>query len=264
MKKWALLMSPEGDANAGAAPTTESKAAQQPPTPANPPQAETEGDQFDDLGYKVTKPEATKDTETKGDKKPEQTETPPQSEEIKDPVSGYDKAPEPVKEETPPAAEPVKEETAPTVEVNVDGLPESVATALKKTVTDMKLSKEAAEALVSIKKKEIENLNSLQKAMEKEAADTKLKWYNELKSDPVFGGDKYAFNVNRVEKVLNEFMPDTKKVLTERKSMLPPYVMRGLAKIADHLYGTESLVQGGAKEPSPDDKKVDDVLSFYT
>ena len=40
-------------------------------------------------------------------------------------------------------------------------------------------------------------------------------------TDPEFGGENFDKNVDRVEKVLEKYMPNMKKVLTERGSMLP-------------------------------------------
>ena len=131
------------------------------------------------------------------------------------------------------------------------------------------LPKEAAQALVNLRKSEFDaNLAQAEEAKKAQARaieKVKASWDKELRTDATFGGDKFAHNVAQVEKVLADFMPSTKKTLTERGSMLPPYVMRDLAKLAEKLYAAEKLVQGEAAvgEAVVEDKQ-DDHLSFYT
>ncbi len=74
-------------------------------------------------------------------------------------------------------------------------------------------------------------------------------WKKELLDDPTFGGDNFDINVDKVDKVLNNLMPNTKKVLTERGNMLPPYIMRDLLEVSKALNPTTTLVNGDPSEP---------------
>ncbi|MFM6930412.1 MAG: hypothetical protein ACKOX6_18255, partial [Bdellovibrio sp.] len=97
------------------------------------------------------------------------------------------------------------------------------------------------------------------------AQEIKANWHKELKNDPKFGGENFARNVHKVDKLLNEFAPEMKKNLTERKAMLPPIVMRDMLRIAEAIYSTEPLVHGDSKSPSkPDSADKNDPLAFYT
>jgi hypothetical protein len=46
--------------------------------------------------------------------------------------------------------------------------------------------------------------------------------------------------------------------------MLPPYVMRDLAKLAEHLYKTERLQQGDPPAPAKSKDDEDSPYAFYT
>ena len=85
-----------------------------------------------------------------------------------------------------------------------------------------------------------------------------------MKNDPALGGEKFEHNVMQAEKVLEEFMRATKTMLTERGSMLPPYVMRDLARLAEHLYAAPVFNSGEPPAPPPEPKEENnDPLAFY-
>lgn len=251
----------------GAAPT-ETKTP--PANEKDPKTPETPGNNVDEYGYekepkaddkadKVEKP--NKDGAKKDDKAPE---------EIQDPATGYGiKEPKEEKKEDPPPPPPEEKKIELEFELEVKDLDKDEANKIKEFVKNNKLPKEAAQALVDLKKSEIAEIkkatDEYKKEQAKAVADLKASWDKELRTDPNFGGDKFAHNITRVEKLMTDFLGETKKVLTERKSMLPPYVMRDLARLADKLYATDKLVQGdpsGEKETAK--KEENDPLAFYT
>lgn len=226
--------------------------------------SQTQGDQFDDFGYRI------EPAKTPGAEKPEGDAgtkvEPPKEEKIENPATGYGDEPPVVPADPPPAEkkpEPVKDE----LELNVEGVPEAEAAKVREFAKKHGVTKEVAQAMIDERREAVKQVEAqraeYEKAMQKRIAETRKQWHDELKNDSQFGGDKFNFHVKRAEKVLEEFMPSTKKVLTERKTMLPPYVMRDLAKLADHLYATEKLVQGEASKPDADEKENDDPLNFY-
>ncbi len=225
------------------------------------PAAQGEGDKFDELGYEKVAPE-------EGNKEPEKVEPKAEPQKVETPATGYGE--EPPKVEEPPAPAPAaKEEVKLDYEVKTEGLSEDQVAKLKTYAKKHGLSKEAAQDLIDDRRAEVktnaEAMVVAEKEYKAEVARKRAEWYNELKVDPNFGGEKFGHNVLQVEKVVQEFMPNTKKILTERKTMLPPYVMRDLVGLANRLYSTEKLVQGEAVIPNKEgDKEVDDSLAFYT
>ena len=236
------------DASAGGAP------AKAPPAPSD--KVET-----DDFGYQVeAKAEAPK-VEEKPAAKPEE-EKPIAA------ATGYDS--EPKVEEKPEEKSEQKVEEKPeeknALDIKVEGLPDKELAKIKEFAKEHKVPKEIAEAYAKLRKSELEAFDKAQKEAaaesERQIQATRKNWYTELKEDPKFGGENFARNTKQVEKVMEEFMPNTKKVLTERKGMLPPYFMRDLAAIADQMYSTEKLKTGDASVP-PKDNEEDDALAFY-
>jgi hypothetical protein len=221
-----------------------------------PPQAD--GDKYDEFGYE----KVAADTKEAPKEKPKEDDKP---EEVKDPASGYGaEPPKEVVEE--PVVVPPAEELKLDFELDLKDVPEDSAKALKEFAKSHKLSKEAAQALVDQKKSELSNLKSAQlKAIEDEkkaVAKVKSDWDKELRNDPLFGGNNFVKNVAKVEKALNDFFPETKKVLTERKSVLPPSVMRDISKLADKLYSSDRLVTSD-EATVPKVEKDYDPLDFY-
>jgi hypothetical protein len=137
--------------------------------------------------------------------------------------------------------------------------------AIKEFAKANKLSKEQAEAFLNLKKSEIAAVKAADVAYEahvkQKAAELKASWHKELKSDKTFGGEKFAQNLHNVDKVLTDFLGETKKQLTDSKSMLPPYVMRDLAKLADHLYKGTNLVQGEATAGADEKHFLDELYN---
>ena len=147
-----------------------------------------------------------------------------------------------------------------------DLLPDEVK-AIKEFAKKHKLTKEAAQAMADSKKAEIQAIKAAMKKQEREKQEavneTKRAWRKELMEDSTFGGENFDKNIHKANKVVGEFLPNTKKMLTERRTMLPPYVMRDLVKLADHLYGTEGLVNGEPTVSKKKEEESDNPLDFY-
>jgi hypothetical protein len=111
------------------------------------------------------------------------------------------------------------------------------------------MTKEQAEAYVKLAKEESKRLMEDREA---QVLSTRKQWMEELKTDKSFGGEFFDKNVDRVEKLLDKHMPNMKKVLTDRGTMLPPYIMKDLLGVSKLLNPTTILVNGESsneKEP---------------
>lgn len=194
------------------------------------------------------KPETTKDE--KGKTGYEEVVVPP--------VSGYE---DPTKTTETKVEDPAKskETTETKVEVNVEGLSEDSAKLVKDFAATHKLSKEAADAFASVLKTQtglVEQFKSQQAQMvEKARSEQKINWYNELKGDKDFGGENFNTNLKRVDTILEKFLPNTKNLLTSRKSMLPPSIMKDLHGLHKVLLGSDPMVNGD----SPSVQNNDDI-----
>lgn len=230
------------------------------------------GDNLDDFGYEVEKPEAPAAPAT-GEKKSAAPATPAIKEETITPSTGYGAEPPKPDAAAAPAIPPVGDPPAAPekvelgFEVDVKELSPIGAVRIQKYALANKLTQEQTQSLLneekSLEKKYADNQAQAKAAYDKKIAETKAGWDKELREDKSFGGDKFAFNVTRVDKLLAEMMPEAKNDLTQSKNMLPPNVMRGLARIADHLYGTENLVHGDAPAPRKEEEKETDPLEYY-
>lgn len=189
--------------------------------------------------------------------------------EIPPPPAAPSEVPPPKKEETPPPpAEPTKkegEETPPVEDAEktkaelsevIKDLPDVLSKdKVLKFALDNKLTKDqltAYKALVA------DDLAASAKAQEEAVKAQRTAWESELKKDPTFGGEHFDLNVDRAEKVLENYMPGMKKALTERGSVLPPYIMKDLADLYKVLNPTAPLVLGETGEA---DKKEDNFLN---
>jgi hypothetical protein len=210
----------------------------------------------DDLGYEepavvaATPPTATPPAEV----------TPP----VEKVVSGYGKE-EPVvpaAEVTPPVEVKKPEDMTPEEKAQKeitdtikDLGPGYNKDKISKFVTENKLTKEQVSAYIKLTKDEDAEFA---KTQAEAVTATRKAWKQELMSDPEFGGEHFDKNVDRVEKVLNN-MPNTKKMLTEKGGVLPPYLMKDLLSLAKTLNPTVPLVMGEA--PAPDEESDDDFLN---
>lgn len=270
--KMLILDKAEGGAAGGGAPKDPVKSpAEQQAASATPP-TQTEGDsEFDELGYpKVTEkdPAAKEKSALEAGDPPK--EAPSQKiEDVKDPATGYGAKPPEVGEAPPEPVVVPKEVPVPDdFDKALEGLPKDELVKTKDFMVKNAMTKEQAIAYTSMRKAELVEVAAvganMQKRAEHQKQTTRAAWDKELRDDPAFGGDKFSLNVARAEKVLTEFLPQTKKMLTENKSMMPPYIMRDLAKLAEHLYSTDNKLVAGEPIVAVADDKVDDGLDFYT
>lgn len=248
----------EPGAAGGGAPDLETKT---PPGQAGAPGSPSEEIETDELGYAIPKKEkpADKVVTPASEKKTEAEEKP----EIKQ-TTGYGEEPPKVEEPTPPVEEkPVKTDLG--FELKLEGLAKEEAEKIVEFAKVNELSEKAAQAFADFRKSQIKSAEesnvAAQRAAEQERQRLRGEWHKELKNDPNFGGEKFAHNIALAEKVVDQLMPNTKKMLTERRSMLPPYVMRDLVKIGELLNPTSKLVQG--EPPAPEAPEEDDALAFY-
>lgn len=199
----------------------------------------------DDFGY---------DIPPKEEVKPEPVEEvkPEPKEEVK-PATGYDKELEPEVKPEPEAAPVDDKKSADLVQADADAILVDMVDkeSISKFAMDNKFTKEQLQAYVNMKRSED---SALVEEHNERIKTTRNGWMTELKADPEFGGENFVKNVDSVEKVLEKFMPNTKKILTERGSMLPPYTMRDLLGLSKVLNPTTPLVNGDPSVPVVADK----------
>ena len=231
-----LLMNQATDNNggSGAAQTT---------TTATTTEASGGTDAIDQM-YSTTEAAATKEQST-------QQAVPPKEGEAAA-VSGYTEPPAGngtgYVEPKPAEAKPAAQATATEGEVKFDeaGLTPEAIKAVKDFATANKLSKEATDQYAKVIKDQSTLINDYkaneQKLVEAAREKQKADWYNGLKADKDFGGDLFQTNLKRVDTILEKFMPETKNMLTSRKAMLPPEVMKDLHKLHQVLLGSEGTM----------------------
>ncbi len=250
--------------------TPPAKPPSEPTTPTPPAPPEAGGDNLDDLGYEKIAPEPGAPP-ADPNKPAEKPATPPAAAppaKVETPATGY--GAEPPKVEDPPAA-PAAPATPPTppdeMDKALEGLPKEELGKVKEFATKNAMTVVQAKAYADLRKQELVDAQAhavkQQKDFDAEKIRIRAEWHKELKTDPVFGGEKFDHNVSKAEKVLEDFLPSIKKSLTERKAMLPPDHMRDLAKLADTLYAAEKLVQGDPAKPAETVVEDDDGTAFY-
>lgn len=204
----------------------------------------------DDFGYDIEKKVEEKTDETK---KPE-PEKKVEDEKAKNPSTGYSDVEESDKnkdEKKPDEAKAPEEKSADEklveeLKESVKDLPEEInKDKVLKFIQDNKMTKEQAKAYSELVKAEIAESKANREAFLKQQ---KADFVKELKNDPEFGGENFVRNVDRVEKVLENNMPNLKKHLTERSGMLPPYIMKDLLAISKALNPVTDFVKGDAGE----------------
>lgn len=171
-------------------------------------------------------------------------------------VSGYTEPPagsgtgyvEPKPAEAKPAeAKPAEAKPAEgEVKFDESGLTPEAVKEVKDFATANKLTKEATEQYAKVIKQQATLINDYkaneQKQIEAAREKQRSDWYNGLKADKDFGGDLFQTNLKRVDTILEKFMPETKNMLTSRKAMLPPEVMKDLHKLHQVLLGSEGTM----------------------
>lgn len=119
-------------------------------------------------------------------------------------------------------------------------------------VLENKMSKEQVDAYVKYSQTEAQQISE---GLEQAKKQQKVDWSNELKNDESFGGDNFNINIDRAEKMLGDHLPNLKKALTERGSMLPPYIMKDLANLYKTLNPKTTLVNGDPSIKVADDEE---------
>lgn len=238
------------------------------------PSAEDDG--LDEFGY--AKPtEGTPDKKGEAGKKPEvPAKKKPDSKKVEEEeatpegILGYGADDEEEEEETPPAKPPAEDEIKLDYELGDEAkkLPKEELTKLKKFAKEHGMNEKQAKAYVSLRTQEIAQEQVAEEQAEKEfqaaVKAQRREWTKELQDDPNFGKEKYSHNVKLVEKVVTEHLPNFKKVLTEKGTMLPPYLMRDLAALGKQLYSTPKLTTGEPPAPPKQEEDPDSHLDFYT
>lgn len=198
---------------------------------------------------------------------PTPSDDPAPSDAPKDNATGYgdDPAPSDPPKEDPAPADPPKDDPAPTeeelkdaekllkfeIKESLGNLPEGLdKESIEAFVLENKMTKEQVDAYVKFAQAESDQqATNLEEARKQQKVD----WTNELKNDETFGGDNFNINIDRAEKMLGDHLPNLKKALTERGSMLPPYIMKDLANLYKTLNPTTTLVNGDPSIPAPKD-----------
>lgn len=186
-------------------------------------------------------------------------ETPPADPGTKPPATPEQK---PGEEEKPP----VNDELGYTVDTT--GLPEESANKILNFAKKHKLPKEVVEEMVADTKASIAAILKAQedfKAQQKQLIEEQRRnWHRELLEDPTFGGENFNYNLTQVNKLIDTLMPNTKKQLTERGGMLPPYLMKDYLLIATELFKTPTFVEGQPPVPKEDKSKEEyNPLDYY-
>lgn len=180
---------------------------------------------------------------------------PPKTDDKKDTVEDKNETPEDEKTDEQKAAEALEKE----IDESLGKLPEGFdKDVVKKFATDNKFTKEQVEAYVEFAKADIEAQNAANKQA---IADQRKAWNEELKNDAEFGGDNFNKSIDTVEKFLDKHMPNMKKVLTERGSMLPPYIMKDFLKLSKVLNPTTNFE--GGEPPAPQEEPVNFLDEMY-
>lgn len=222
------------------------------------PKIESTDDNLDDLGYEKIPSE-----KSPVEAKPAEEEDP----KVEKAATGYDDKPEETKpveeskpaEEKPPGELTEEEKYAKEIaEVSKNLSDNYDKEKINKFAIEHKLTKAQLEAYVKLTKEDEAANIKRQEQLVKQQRNT---WKTELKNDPEFGGENFIKNVDRVEKVLEKYLPDTKKVLTERGSMLPPYIMRDFLRLSKVLNPTTKLVTGESKEVKKEGNFLDEMYS---
>ncbi len=253
---------PDVPAPGGGAPDDKTQTPPANPPPATPP--EEKGDkEYDDFGYEKPKSADKKPDEKPDDKtppEPKDDKKPNEKVDIKNSATGYG---DEVDDKTPPVDDKKPDEKPPGDEAKLDyeldlkDYDADLAKEILQVAKENKLDKAGAEFFAKFRKGQIDNavklLGDHKVEQERLRGEEKKAWTNELKEDKDFGGDNFATNVSNVDKLLDNYLPEMKKMLTDRKTMLPPQAMRGLARLAKHVYSVPKFVNGDVPAGDEDD-----------
>lgn len=261
LKKSSIVYNQVTEGNTGAGGTNAQAAPPVPPPAQSTPPPQAQGSiEFDQFGYPKTPPQQPPAPNKAGEAAKPPATTPPAPAEV---ASGYEA--EPPAPDVAGYQDPATPATLPPVPtatelVDMKELPEAKQKEFGEYFTANKIPKEAQKAVVDIFKKELATQAQAKAEYEKQIQAQTLKiksdWYNELKNDKDFGGANFDSNIKLVNKFVQEFMPNTKKMLTEKGGMLPPSTMRDFYSVAKRLFETEKFVQGDGS-PASETKQGD-------
>lgn len=244
-----------------------------PPAPPSPPTPQTQGNPGETPPAPPSPGAPVPPAEASKPQPPATPPAPPAKKEDGKSLSGYDENPpkapaDPAAPEVPPggavpAAPPAAE---PGSQLNTEGLEPADIARITELAKVNNLTPKDAQVLADFRKAQISEgvkaLETYKTQQEIARQQTIVNWHKELADDPTFGGKNFGQNLKRVDQVLDQYFPATRKMLTERGSVLPPYVMRDLAMIGDTLLATGKLTTGDVPVPPPV-KKEHDPLDFY-
>lgn len=233
-----------------------------------------DGPQPDRYGYITDEPKPVEDIPTPPASEEKPVEDNEDDETVETPSTGYkspaeldepkpdEPKPDDQDEPEPKEEEKTQEEYEKEISETLENLPEHVdKEKMSKFALDNKMSKEQVEAYIEFTKNEQAQLIEQNKAAVKKQRED---WAKELQTDASFGGENGADfdrNVDRVEKVLEKYMPETKKVLTERGSMLPPYVMKDFLALYKVMNPSNEFVAGQSPQPEENKSTLDIMYS---
>jgi hypothetical protein len=237
----------EGNTNGTGTPQTP------PATPPQTPPAQAAGNTVDDYGYPIEAP-AAKPEEKKEATPPAAKPEEKKADDVKVKIPGYDDAPPATPPATPPAAKPEekKADDPPATDlgykIEVADLHADEIKIVEDLAKTHKLTKEQAVAVAEMRKLDIQALTKIEadaiETKKTQVAKLRSDWKNELVNDKSFGGTNFDTSMQQAGTVLDKFFPETKKMLDERKGMLPPSTMRDLQALHKTLFATEALVEG--------------------
>lgn len=243
----------------------------QPNPPSDQPPKKDGDKEYDELGYE-------KAPKAPDEKKPAEKKDPAAPPEKVADTTGY--GDEPKVEEVDPNEKPPEVPPPPPpsdLEKRLEGLPEELKTETKELVErvqKLKLTPEQEKewidgAVEKAKQRFTEakaNWENNQRSAKRAQQEKEKAYYQDLKNDPDFGGEKFDVNIVRTNKVLTEFGPEIKKRFTDNKAMIHPDLMRMFARVADTVYPDRSMVQGeppGGKDGEEEKDKPINPLDFY-
>lgn len=232
-----------------------------PTPPGVEPEVKPDENAPDDYGYSH---------ETKlEDKKPDEEEKPTEDKKLDeeeekpiDPATGYEKEiPKPAEDKKPDEEKPT-EDKKPDEEFTKEKAVELLGDlgdnydveSISEFAIENNFSKEQLEAYVGFVKSQ-DDINT--KSQENAILEQRASWKQELKDDKDFSGqngEDFMKNVDQVEKVLNNMMPNTRKILTDRGTMLPPYIMRDLLNVHRIINPKSKLINGDPSTPIKKEK----------
>ena len=144
------------------------------------------------------------------------------------------------------------------VKESLGKLPEEESTSISKFAKDNKLTADQVNAYAKLRESEINEASENEIASIRKYRQESVAY---LKADKEFGGDNYQSNINKVEKILESHFPLMKKKLTERGSMMPPYLMKEMLGVYNLLHSTTKLVGGDPGQvQEKEEKSVYDIM----